>query len=291
MLAKTPLLVLSALAVAALACGFSVDLPNIRGATVKTGPTQTDKIQVPASDANPASVDLHFAAGKLMLAPGSDTYLIDGTATYNVEELKPIVSESSSGVSVSSWKEGVDSIPFNFGSDVENTWDLQLGTQPMDLTIAAGAYQARMDFGGLSIASLSVQDGASDVQLDFSEPNQVQMSELSYFTGASSVDLTGLANANFENLVFEGGAGSYTLEFTGNFTTDGDVNVKAGLGQVTLVIPDGIPVEFDVTGGVTNVDMQGSFQGGGRQFNQSSPGPTLVIHVDMGAGNLTVRNP
>lgn len=288
---RRPLLALTVLAMAALACSFNVDLPSIRGGTVETGPTQTEPIQIPTQDSSPAMLKLQFGAGELMLAPGASTGLVEGTATYNVAELKPAISQTATGVTLSSGQMDRDNIPLNIGSDLKNTWDLKLGDEPLDLFIAAGAYHAEMDLGGLSITSLTVQDGASDVNLKFGQPNQVTMGQLSYTTGASSVDLSGLANANFETLVFSGGAGDYSLDFTGQLQTDEDVTIKAGLGQVTIIIPDGVPVNFDVRGGLTNIDMQGSFQGGGRQFNPSASGPSITIHVDMGAGNLVVRNP
>jgi hypothetical protein len=294
MLTRKPLLALSVLAMAALACGFNIDLPKISLGTAAVGPTQTEQIQIPAPDTDPAVLKLQFGAGELMLAPGAANALVEGTATYNVEQLKPVISQSASGATLSTGKLDVKEIPFtpfDPGAKAQNTWDLKLGPQPMDLTIAAGAYHAELDLGGLSITALTVQDGASDVQLDFSEPNRVTMAQLSYTTGASSVSLSTLANANFDRLVFNGGAGSYTFDFTGQLKSDGDVTIKAGLGQVTLIIPDAVPVIFDINGGVTNIEMQGSFQGGGRQFNPSASGPSLTIHVDMGAGNLTVRNP
>jgi hypothetical protein len=291
MFTRTPLLALAVLAMAALACSFNIDLPSIRGGTVNTGPTQTEPIQIPAQDSSPAVLKLQFGAGELMLAPGASTGLVEGTATYNVEQLRPTISQTASGVTLSSGQMNTDSIPLNIGSDVKNTWDLKLGDQPIDLAIAAGAYHAEMDLGGLSITSLTVQDGASDVHLNFAQPNQVAMGQFSYSTGASNVDLSGLANANVETLVFNGGAGDYSLDFTGQLQSDEDVTIKAGLGKVTIIIPDGVPVSFDVRGGLTNIDMQGSFQGGGRQFNQSAPGPSLTIHVEMGAGKLVVRNP
>ena len=85
----------------------------------------------------------------------------------------------------------------------------------MDLTIAAGAYEGNLELGGLALKSLTVKDGASHVDLSFPEPNQTEMSILRYETGASDVKLTGLANANFSTLTFSGGAGNYTLDFSG----------------------------------------------------------------------------
>ena len=71
----------------------------------------------------------------------------------------------------------------------------------MDLSIDAGAYDGNMELGGLALKSLTVKDGAASVNLSFSEPNLIEMSRLSYSTGASEVKLSGLANANFTHLI------------------------------------------------------------------------------------------
>ena len=48
-----------------------------------------------------------------------------------------------------------------------------LGESPIDLEITAGAYTAFMELGGLSLTNLTIKDGASDVNLFFSEKNRI----------------------------------------------------------------------------------------------------------------------
>ena len=42
----------------------------------------------------------------------------------------------------------------------------------MDLIILAGAYRERYELGGWAINSLSLIDGAADINIKFSNPNQ-----------------------------------------------------------------------------------------------------------------------
>ena len=58
-----------------------------------------------------------------------------------------------------------------------------------------------------------------------------------YETGASLVTLTGLANANFSLFEFSGGAGNYTLDFSGELNRDATVSITTGLGNLRIVIP------------------------------------------------------
>jgi hypothetical protein len=105
------------------------------------------------------------------------------------------------------------------------------------ISMAAGAYSGRYEFGGLSLENLDVTDGASDVNVNFSEPNPSDMKKFSYNTGASNVTLEGLGNANFETMVFKGGAGSYRLVYDGEIKQDAVVNIGSGISTVTIVVP------------------------------------------------------
>jgi Ca2+-binding RTX toxin-like protein len=79
-----------------------------------------------------------------------------------------------------------------------------------------------------------------------------------YETGASNVSMTGLANANFASMEFTGGAGNYTFDFSGQLQRDASVTIQAGLSNVTLVIPTGLPVQVTVNG-LSNVTRDSSW--------------------------------
>jgi hypothetical protein len=180
---------------------------------------------------------------------------------------------------------------FTTDGEVKNVWDLQFGDSPIQLHIAAGAYQGRYELGGLAIEKLTIQDGAADVRLSFDEPNLTEMSLFSYATGASSVKLEGLANANFEEMEFHGGAGDYTLDFSGELQRDAEVSVDAGISSVTILVPEGVNVRLTFDGGLSNVDVHGEWEQNGTRYTQEGDGPMLNIRVKMGAGNLSLDNP
>ena len=73
--------------------------------------------------------------------------------------------------------------------DIKNEWDLQLGNAPMDLVVAAGAYEGTIRAGRPVLESLDIKDGASNVDLSFSKANPVEMSILRYATGASDCQI------------------------------------------------------------------------------------------------------
>jgi len=270
------------LALASMACGFSVDLPK----QSQPGPEIKESITVAGSGSDEMRLTLSFGAGTLKLSPGADDKLVDGTAVYNFKELKPEIVEDGNNVEIKNE---------NFKSlvnpkDIINEWDLNLGTMPIDLTINAGAYNGTYELGGLSLTNLTVKDGAANVDLSFSKPNQIEMSVLRYETGASDVSLTGLANANFSTLIFSGGAGNYTLDFTGELMRDGVVNVEAGAGDVQLVIPKGVNAKVTVDGTLVSVNHSSGWSQNGSDYIQKGDGAELTIIVKMAAGNLTITD-
>jgi hypothetical protein len=271
------------LAIALSACSFHVSLP----VTVKTGPTVTDEISAPkpADSTQTVHVTLDFGAGILKLHSGTDAAL-SGTATYNVSDFKPTVTIDGSSVTVEQGNWRINGIPDI--SNIKNTWDLSLGKMPLDLNIKGGAYQGEYDFGGLALTNLTISDGAADVKLNFSSPNLAEMSLLRYETGASNVSLVGLGNANFDSLVFNSGAGNYTLDFTGALKRNGSVTVETGVSNLTMIIPAGVPAQITVDGGLSNVAHDSDWQQNGNVYTQAGSGPQLTIVVKIGAGNLTL---
>lgn len=277
------------LALATMACGVNFNVPVTR---ITTGTTQTQPISVPAySDKSTvADVTLAFGAGELDLAPGATDALLSGTATYNVPDFKPEVTVDGSHVRIEQGNLNVNGIP-NFSGNIENQWDLKLASTPMKLHINAGAYEGKVELGGLSIQDLEISDGASNSNVSFSQPNLADMDTLRYNTGASSVNLKGLANANFDTLLFHSGAGSYTLDFSGSLKRDATVTIESGISSVTITIPEGVSARVSFRGGLSDVTYHGAWQKNGSEYMQSGSGPTIKIIVNMAAGSLSLRSP
>ncbi len=273
--------ILLALALALSACNLHVRGP----ATQRTGPLTTDEISIPVPNTGgTVSLKLSFGAGQIHLAPGASD-LVTGTATYNIADFKPIVTVAGSNVRLEQGNYRLTGVP-DF-SNIRNEWDLKLGSVPMDLEIEGGAYTADYALGGLALTNLTIAEGAAKVDLSFDAPNTAEMKLFRYKTGASNVSMTGLANANFASLEFTGGAGNYTFDFSGQLQHDASVTIEAGLSNVTLIIPTGLPVQVTVNG-LSNVTHDSGWVKNGSMYTQSGAGPQLVILVEMGAGNLTL---
>ena len=275
-----PLLAIALLITVACSCGFTVP----KAPTPE--PEVTDEITVAVPSSGKARLALSFGAGELNLSAGAKDALVDGTATYNYSKLKPVIKTDGDSVRIQSGDGTFNAFP-NFG-DLTNRWDLKLGSAPTDLTIEAGAYTGEFEFGGLALTALTVKDGASTVNLSFASPNKAEMSILRYETGASTVKMIGLANANFGTLDFSGGAGDYTLDFSGDLQRSATATIDAGLCNVILVIPEGVHAIVTVESGAANVSAGAGWSQNSGVYTQEGDGPTLTIIVNIGAGNLTL---
>ena len=263
------------------ACGVP-----IRSRAATPGPEITDQISISNPDSETAFLTLEFGAGRLSLAPGTENKLVSGTATYNLADLKPLIVEKADTVRIHQGEYKMNSWPNLDGA--KNEWDLRLGAMPLDLTLKAGAYEGIFDFGGLSLLNLTVRDGAADVEIDFSTPNLIRMNLLEYQTGASNVTLKNLANANFTNLSFDGGAGNYTFDFGGKLQREAAVSLQAGMSNITLIMPAGFAAQVTVNGGLSSVNVPSSWRQNGNTYSRAGEAPVLTVMIDLGAGNLQV---
>jgi hypothetical protein len=275
-------------ALVTMACGVHFNLPVTE---VKTGPTQTEEISVAVPDTQKTiDLTLSFGAGEMKLQPADQETLVSGTAIYNVADFKPIIEKSSNQVEIKQGNLEIKGIP-DFQKEIKNEWDLRITKKTtLNLTIKAGAYSGRYEFGGLALENLEITDGAADVNVSFDEPNRTEMKTFKYNTGASNVTLEGLGNANFATMIFKGGAGSYKLNFEGKMKQDAVVSIDSGVSTVTIIVPEGVPAQVSFEGGLSNVQAFGEWKQSGDSYSMDGTGARLTMIVKMGAGTLELRN-
>jgi len=281
------LLALLVVALVTMACGITIDLPFTQE---KIGPTQIEDIHVPLLEpgSGSAEVTIAFGAGLLNIDSGANDALVSGTATFNVADIGPEITIEGEEVRLEQGNLDLTSIP-TFSDGMVNTWDLEFADVPMELLINAGAYSGRLELGGLSLERLEINDGASDVRVEFSQANHTEMSLFRYTTGASNLTLEGLANANCSEFIFRSGAGSYTLDFSGELSRDMLVSIESGVSSVTIIMPEGTSAILNTSGGLLTVNSTGAWHQDGSRYTVSGDGYTITIDVDMGAGNLVLE--
>jgi hypothetical protein len=115
------------------------------------------------------------------------------------------------------------------------------------------------------------------------------MDTFRYLTGASDVRMVGLANANFAKMEFEGGAGSYDLDFSGDLQQDAEVRVNSGLSSLRIAVPAGVPARVEVQGELSEVVAGDGWSGTGPVYTHAGEGPALTIIVNSNLGSVELE--
>ncbi len=288
---KTSTLVIISILLSSLitGCGINIELPF--KTEQKTGPTITEQVQVPVPDSPPPlDLNLSFGAGKMTLLPNPGEYLISGIASYNVTDFKPEVTVDDNGVSIKQGSLKLNAIP-TIDETIKNEWNLAIKNHPIELNIKAGGYRGDFEFGGLALINLHITDGAATVKLKFSTPNTAAMNSLRYETGASNITMEKLANANFQTMIFQSGAGIYKLDFSGLLQRDANIFIETGLSRLVISVPDGVPAEVNIEGPFSKVIMSGGWQQSGDEYFLDGQGPRLTFIIETKAGTVTLNNP
>jgi len=195
---------------------------------------------IPLGEVDSLKVSIKFGAGKLDLTSGQED-VFEGNFQYDKSILKPniqyeILGESGILTLSQSIKKDLD-LPFPY----KNRWNLKLPSGiPLQLYINTATYSGDIDLTNLQIENFYLNSGASQTNIVFNQPNLIDLKNINIKTGASIINILGLANANFDKMSFTGGAGSYTFDFSGDLTKKSKVNINVGAAKIVLKIPSAI---------------------------------------------------
>ncbi len=279
------------LAGSSLACCVMPEIPDIdiNVPTIEVGEMQNQREEIPPVDAGAVEVEVVFAAGEMEVDVGDSEQLFSGHFRYNVERWEPTVAYNDGVLTI---EQGGLEQEQDWGIPTGNThneWELEFSPEtPLDMDLKFGAGEGKLNFTGLQLTNLDMDMGAGDFDVRFDEPNEVEMSDFSLDTGATQLNVSGIGHASPGQVSVNGGVGEITLDFTGQWGNSSDVDIAAGIGDITLRLPDDVGVRVEVGGGLTNVESDGLRKRDGDYVNDVF-GETeieLRIHVTAGIGNL-----
>jgi hypothetical protein len=181
-------------------------------------------------------------------------------------------------------------------TDLEsNTWNMMFtDAVPLSFEIELGLGSGKLDFTGMQVKDLTLSAGASSVEIRWDAPNKSTIEDMSIEAGLSKFRAVGLGNANFHHLKFEGGVGSYILDFGGTATGESDVDIEVGLGTLTLHIPDetGVKVNYDknwLSHLSIDKDLTEQQEDTFVSSNYYSSSKRLNIHIEAGLGSVAIH--
>lgn len=254
------------------------------GCAGEIGTTQTERINVPRPDDRSQvwDIELNLGAASVSVRSNGES-LVSGTIEYNVESLKPYVTQSERRVQIGQDFSGV--LPPNS----RNEWQLQLGPGvPMNLTVNTGASSGEWELGGLSLRRLAWTQGAADAVVRFSQPNPDRLDSFSVNGGAATLTLRGLANASIRTANITAGAGAVTLAFDGQLAGDAEVILDGGVSAITIY-SGGNPIQVTLEGGLKNVDNKDWTKSDDTYTSPewaASAGPKISIRARLGVAAL-----
>jgi hypothetical protein len=252
---------------ALVTCGLSIALAACGLTRVRVGELRTDTQTVELEGTEPVDININISAGKLSITGGTDA-LMEAEFRYNFDELKPDVSISGSDLTVQHPETELGFTALWELDGFRNEWDLRLHeTVPMDINISMGAGIADLAFGGLNATRVGIQAGAGEFRIDLS------------------------GNNSLRNLDLKAGTGRTELDLTGDWQSDVDVEIIAGVGDMTVTLPADLGVIVDIDVGLGNVDAFGLHREGGAYVNDAygSSSVTVRVNIQGGVGDFTLR--
>ncbi len=257
---------------------------------------QSDVQKVERTDEKELKVKVEFAAGSLRLQRASEDVLCRLTRSVPGTEKSARLEYQKSGTTGFLRVGWLEESSIHFADFDEQQWQFELTDKiPLSLNIELGASKSDFDFNNLRIKDLTLTLGASKSNVSFSSQNRDRINKLRIEAGVSKLNASGLCNANFDRLEFEGGVGSYVLDFSGYLSDYSRAHVEVGVGRVLILLPKNLPVKIQIEDTFfSSVTLQeGHFDRRiGRSYasqNYDESKPFLDLRVNAGIGKVTVE--
>ncbi|MDI6766398.1 MAG: LiaF-related protein [Bacteroidota bacterium] len=183
----------------------------------------------------------------------------------------------------------------HLGELQDNDWYMEFTDAiPISFDIELGMGKGNLDMTGLMVKDLNLSTGASSVVLRFDEPNKSSIENLTIESGLSKFKAYGLGNANFRHMKFEGGVGSYILDFSGVLEKEVNVDIQVGLGSMTISIPDDIGVKiFYEKSFMASIDFPKDIKEKEEDSYYSSnyyqANGRINMHIEAGLGSVKIK--
>ena len=260
---------------------------------VLAGEVTTSTRSVPLDDAKSVLVQIDFGVGEIDLGKSAEGQLLEAAFTSDMEDVEARVDYRRRGerglLDLSTdYEEG--RLPHDF----KNEWDVGLaGNVPLELELDLGAAEGRFDLTDLAITRLELEVGAAECEVWWNRLNAERLSEIKVDAGASSLSMEGLGFAQFDHLRFEGGLGSFELDFSGDWQRSAEADLEIGLGTLILWVPQDIGVRLVTEKALASVHVDRRFDSRGEGIyesdNYADAAIKLDCYVQVGMGSLEVK--
>ncbi len=249
--------------------------------------------RIDRTDEKEVKIRLTYAAGQIKVGRVEADALAEVIASRST--LRPSVKYTKSR------ETGYLDIDIADGDDVgmaefgEQDWFVGVTERiPTTLKCDFGACRGDLDLSGLRLQNLDISVGASKMLVRFDTPNRETMHTMKIEAGASNMRLVGLANSNAKRIEFEGGIGSFLLDFSGYLQSSMTAKISLGVGKANIRIPQDTNVRIRLTDNIFSVcsiesrdfDRRSDNVYVSKSFNDQAP--ILDIELEAGFGKFKI---
>lgn len=183
---------------------------------------------------------LEFAAGRLRVLPGRAGELYRMTLAYDADRFVPLSRYDAPQNVATLGVEAVGGPGLRVVSRHQLQQDaaVELSPQPdLGLSVSLGAVEAELDLGGLRLAELRLEAGASRTVVRFSQPNPIRCRTADISAGAAEISILKLGNSRCDQIRVEGGIGRMTLDFGGAWAGSQRAELSLAVTELRLRLP------------------------------------------------------
>jgi hypothetical protein len=256
-------------------------------------------LEEPMSREKNMVVFIKFGNGYLDLGPADDKTAFEGEFYY--KEYKPDVRYEVVG------DEG--RLDIRFSGDVreeddeskhidsidklyDNEMNLRFSPKiPLDLDMDFGVIKGNLDFSGLQIKNIDIEVGVSKAEVYFEKPNKITMESFNIEGGVGKLHIEKLGNANIKEMFFEGGIGSYELDFSGKYQQDFYGSMELGMGKLILYIPRKVGTRISIDRSfLSSVSIDQAYKDGDVYTNDrwGKSKHNIDLDIETGVGKIEV---
>ncbi|HJR50609.1 MAG TPA: LiaF domain-containing protein [Gemmatimonadales bacterium] len=237
---------------------------------------------------------LDYRAGGLRITPGRAGELYRMDASYDEDRYSPTSTYDAASGTVTLGLQPAGEGGLRVVSTRQLRQDATVAFAPsvdLDLDLALGAVQADIELGGLSLSELTMEAGASQAVVRFSEPNLSRCRAAEITTGAAELTVLGLGNSRCDRFALEGGMGRITLDFAGAWTSSSAAEIKMAVGELTLRLPRKVGVRLTLDRFLASFDPAGLIRTGNafRSPGYDQADRKLNIDVTTAVGGVKVE--
>jgi hypothetical protein len=227
---------------------------------------------------------LEYAAGSLHVGSGRPNELYRMDLSYDEDRFVPISDyDAAHGTAVLGLKSsGTSGVRVSSRNQLQQVASVALSPRAdLSLDLNLGAADAQVELGGLRVSNLELRTGASRASVSFSRPNATRCRRASFSAGAAEVSVIGLGNSRCDEIEFEGGVGSITLDFAGAWSSSSNAKVTMAMGGLTLRLPRSVGVRLHMDRFLSSFEPAGLVRRGDAFLSENYDRATRRLNLEI----------